>query len=144
MSITCPVTGKQLTRRDLTIVSNKPVNDQISKDERLFGSKIVKIIELIKSFEPLDKVIVFAHWDKLLHTIGYAMELNDIHNVYIKGNITIRDKSINEFRNNPSIKAILLSADFGASGVNLFEATKVIIVHPFLGETGHHYELQAI
>ena len=87
---------------------------------------------------------MFGKWDKMLHTIGYAFDTNSINYVYIKGNINIRDRSINEFRNNPKIRAILLSSEYGASGVNLVQATHVFIVHPFYGEDGHQYEKQAI
>ncbi len=145
--ITCPVTGNPLSRADITIVTNKQTQkkeESLNSNERVFGSKITKIIDEIKALGPSEKVIIFAEWDKLLHTIGYALDTNMIDHVYIKGNVSVRDKAIHEFQKNPKIKAILLSSVYGASGVNLVEATHVFIVHPFHGDDGHQYEKQAI
>ncbi len=145
--ITCPVTNQILNRSDVTIVTNKRPNnieEKLNSNEKLFGSKITKIIDKINLFEKNEKVIIFGKWDKLLHTIGYALSVNQIDHVYIKGSINIRDKAIHEFQQNPNIKAILLSSEFGASGVNLIEATNVFIVHPFYGDDGYQYEKQAI
>ena len=144
--ITCPVTGNKLSKGDITIVTNQTQlsDGLLNSNERLFGSKITQIIEEIKALSCNEKVIIFARWDKLLHTIGYALDTNNINNVYIKGSISSRDKSIHEFQKNPKIKVILLSSEFGASGVNLVEATHVFIVHPFYGDNGLQYEKQAI
>jgi SNF2 family DNA or RNA helicase len=143
--IDCPVTGEKLSRADITVVSNKKDDSSdLSSNERLFGSKISKVVDEINALKKGEKVIIFAEWDKLLHTIGYALDANDINHVYIKGSVSSRDKSIREFQKNPDIKCILLSAAFDASGVNLQQATNVFIVHPFRGDEGHHYEKQAI
>lgn len=145
--ITCPVTDKKLSRADITIVTNKAIkkgDEKSSSNERLFGTKITKIISEIKALPTNEKVIVFGQWDSLLNTIGYAFAANNIEHVYIKGNVGARDKAINDFRKDPKIRAILLSSVYGASGVNLTEATHVYIVHPFYGEDGHQYEKQAI
>ena len=144
--ITCPVTNTQLSRADLTIVTNKKStsNESLNANERVFGSKISAIINGIKSLKKDEKVIIFAEWDNLLHTVGYALSANLIDHVYIKGNINIRDKAIHDFQKNPDCRVILLSSVYGASGVNLSEATHVYIVHPFHGENGQQYEKQAI
>lgn len=145
-TITCPVTTQKLTLADITIVSNKKdiSGENLNSNQRLFGSKITSIIDEINKLPKLDKVIIFAKWDTLLHTIGYALDTNNISSVYIRGSVAAREKSINEFRHNPKVKVILLSADFGASGVNLMEAHHVFIVHPFIGDNGSQYEKQAI
>lgn len=142
--IICPVTGDKLGRIDISIVSNQKEDEAISSTDRLFGSKISCLIGEIESLKPNEKIVIFAKYDKLLHTIGYALDMANINHVYIKGNINIRDKSIHEFRTNPKTRAILLSSEFGASGVNLSEATHVYIVHPFYGDDGLQYEKQAI
>jgi SNF2 family DNA or RNA helicase len=142
--ITCPVTGKTLTRADLTVVTNQKVDTNSNSNERLFGSKITAIITKIKSLKPEEKVIIFGQWEKLLGTISYALVANGIDHTNIKGAIGTRDKSIREFQQNPKIRAILLSSVYGASGVNLTEATHVFIVHPFHETDGIMYEKQAI
>lgn len=143
--INCPVTGQKMIKTDFTIVSNQiPNNNALSSNQRLFGTKISKIIEEINLLKNNEKVIIFAQWDQLLHTIGFALQSNNIRHVYIKGNINVRDRAIREFQTNPQIKAILLSSVYGASGVNLTEATHVYIVHPFYGSEGLQYEKQAI
>lgn len=143
-TINCPVTGNKLNLGDISIVSNKQTNtENLNSNQRLFGSKITTIIDEIKK-TTTEKIIVFAKWDKLLHTIGYALDVNNIGNVYIKGSEATRNKAIDEFRNNPKIKVILLSSEYSASGVNLQVSHTVFIVHPFIGDQGQHYEAQAI
>ena len=143
--IQCPVSGRVLTRADIAVVSNTQRSDEKeSTNQRLYGSKITCMIEEIQQLKSGEKVIIFASWDRLLHNIGSALKSNNINHVYIKGNVAIRDRSIYEFQTNPSVRVILLSAEFGASGVNLVEATHVYIVHPFTGVDGYQYERQAI
>jgi SNF2 family DNA or RNA helicase len=135
----------QLGRGDISIVTNKKqTTDNLSNNERVFGSKITAIINSINALSTDKKIIIFGAWEKFLNTIAYALAQNNINYVAIKGNVNIRDKAIKEFQKNPAVRVILLSSEFGASGLNLTQATEVFITHPFLGEDGHQGEKQAI
>ena len=41
---------------------------------------------------------VCRQWDSLLHKIGETLTENDIKNVFVKGNVFVRNKAISSFR----------------------------------------------
>ncbi len=53
-----------------------------------------------------------------------------------------RSKAIREFQNSPDIRVIMLSAEDSVSGLNLVEATHIILLHPFYH--GKNMEEEAI
>ena len=46
----------------------------------------------------VSRVCVCRQWDSLLHKIGETLTENDIKNVFVKGNVFVRNKAISSFR----------------------------------------------
>ena len=100
---------------------------------RKYGSKLGKLILLIQSLtlDTNNKIIIFSQWDYMLLLIGKTLGDNNINNCFIKGNVHMRNSSINKFKQNDNdMKVIMLSLKNAASGTNLTEATHIIFVEP--------------
>ena len=97
-----------------------------------YGTKITNVIlkirEITKENEN-NKIICFAEWDELLHVVGKIFDELGIRNVYCKGNIYSKNRSIDKFKNQKMVKVMMLSLDNCASGLHLVEATHIIFLH---------------
>ena len=109
--------------------------DADSDDVNIHGSKLVRLAALLRkllSADPNEKIIVFAQFERLLRLIGRALTLLNIgvEFVTVRGSIHQCQRSIDRFRNDASVRIMLLSSETTISGITLIEANHVIAVHP--------------
>lgn len=113
------------------------------KQERLaaeedFSTKIKGVVSLLMELEqkePTMKAVVFSQWNQFLTMLEHALTASDISFVRMRtGNLRI-------FRNDPSIKCLLLPVKKGNKGLTLTEANHVIMVDPLVNPA---VDLQAI
>jgi len=144
----CP-TCRRNVRPDQLVEVKKPTaappalaNDDISKKEELqqltekFGTKMAYLIFYLRYLyidSPHSRVIVFSQWDKMLNMIGRTLEENGIPNVFIKGNVYVRNKAITAFMKQHRARVIMLSLEHAVSGTNLTEATHIVLMDPVAG-----------
>lgn len=100
--------------------------------------KIVKTILHLRQQERAVKIIIFSHWKTVINVIGDALRENGVAFRQTSAHFS---KTIDEFKVNDKITCLLLPLASGSKGLNLIEATHVMLVEPILnpGE-----ELQAI
>ncbi len=136
----CPYCNNKLSGNEIYVLSyeKKKKKEEMTKEQKTkaqlineYGTKLANIITYIK--ESNQHTIVFSQWDDLLRRIGHILKLNDIPNVFCKGNCYQRDKAIREFNEDDKIKVIMLSSDSSAAGTNLTKATQVILIDPIYG-----------
>jgi SNF2 family DNA or RNA helicase len=122
--------------------------DDIKKDENSidtlvfqYGTKLAKLIKLCNQIllNPDNKIIIFSEYDKLLNMIGNILKINNINNVFCKGNVHQRNMAISTFRKDSKskkkdTKVIMLSTEHAASGTNLTEANHIIFMESHEGE----------
>lgn len=140
----CPTCMKSTTIKDVSVISfekpklTKDNYEQIqSKLEMInnIGTKLTNLVYYLSSIP--DHVIIFSQWDSLLRMVGKVLEDHGIKNVYCKGNVWSRDKTIREFNTDESVRVIMLSSESAASGTNLTKASKVIFLDPISGDYEH-------
>ena len=124
--------------------------DNIDKDNKIvdalvyqYGTKLAKLIKLCNQIllNPDNKIIIFSEYDRLLSMIGNILKLNNINNVFCKGNVHQRNMAISTFRKDSKnkkkdTKVIMLSTEHAASGTNLTEANHIIFMESHEGEYG--------
>ena len=107
-------------------------------DEEDFSTKIKGVVNLLLELEqkePTMKAVVFSQWNEFLTMLEHALTVSDISFVRMRtGNLRI-------FRNDPSIKCLLLPVKKGNKGLTLTEANHVIMVEPLVNPA---VDLQAI
>jgi len=99
-----------------------------------YGTKIeavIKALLYIKQNTPKDKTIVFSEWKDVLEIISHALTENNISFAQVKHKKYF-NKVINQFQTDDTLNVILLTTKQGSNGLNLIEATNVILIEPLL------------
>jgi E3 ubiquitin-protein ligase SHPRH len=86
------------------------------------------------------KCIVFSEHPIILDIIKSFLNENKIKSCVIR-NLTQFEKSIEDFKKDSSVNVLLMPYSYGANGLNLIEATHVVLVEPTLNKS---QEAQAI
>ena len=133
----CPVCRTTLNEKDIfkakiiTDTNNQSFNDMINN----YSTKIAHLIQYLKNniMNTDEKCIIFSQFDNLLVKVGKILKENDINNIFCKGNIQRKNKSISEFKSN-RCQIIMLSTKNTASGLNLTDASNVLFLEPISGD----------
>ena len=97
------------------------------------------LIDIVKK-KPEDKCIVFSEHSTMLDLITELLKENGIGFKLIKNSASLQT-SIQEYKRDPSINVLLMPYSLGANGLNVIEATHVVLVEPTLNRS---QEVQAI
>ena len=101
---------------------------------------IVRCILQIIAINQEAKCLVFSEHITMLDLIKDLLKANFIHFKLIKDTGSLQ-KNIQEFKRDASMNVLLMPYSFGANGLNLIEATHVLLVEPTLNRA---QEVQAI
>lgn len=122
----CPFCRVKLDMKNMVISSKKEVeNNDITKDEKL--TKLEAVKKIISS-NPKGKFILFSEFNNTFETIKeYLTECGISHNE-VKGTSDSKQKYIRDFKQG-NIQVIFLNSRNDGSGIDLPEATDVILYH---------------
>ena len=126
---TCPLCRTAIN--DIrTLIYIKSEND--SQQEEMLSAvpkktKNEHLIEIIKS-KPEGKFIIFSSWNETFITIRNILEEYNISYAEIKGSISAKLRNIENFKNGKT-SVIFLNNYHNACGINLQEATDIILYH---------------
>lgn len=105
-------------------------------DQQFYGSKVSALAAYITQLlsdnngDNNNRIILFIQFSELAKLVSKALNSLGILNSFVYGNVLIRTKAIHRFKCK-EIKVILLSAESSVSGLQLTEATHVLLMHPF-------------
>ena len=128
----CPLCRNTINSSDLVYIKNTGEEENKS-DERIAGSlerkmtKIEKVIDIIRD-KPNGKFIIFSDYERIFSPICEALVDNNITFIDIKGTSTSRQNSLDNFKNG-NITVLFLNSSINAAGINLQEATDIILYH---------------
>ncbi|CRK33727.1 hypothetical protein BN1708_019302, partial [Verticillium longisporum] len=105
------------------------------------SAKVQACVDLIKQIRDESdgraKTLIFSQWTMFLDLMEIALqkdeELKHVGHVRYDGDMNMKDrfKSAQRFRENPRTKLMLISLKAGNAGLNLVQASRVIILDPF-------------
>lgn len=104
---------------------------------------IIRRIFYLKATDPFVKVLIFSTWDRVLDVLEEALGQNGVSHLRLKPG-TKYESTLEKFKNvgeEETVTALLLLVKLGSKGLNLTEATHVMMVEPLLNPSE---ELQAI
>ena len=149
-TIRCPSCRQRFPIGSIRTVAarNKQVGGDLgfktaSKVKGSWGTKIDAIVSHILNICAQDsesKILVFSQWDEVLSIILKALETNQIRVIRIQGNQQIT-RRLTSFKTDVNVRVLLLPVKSAGNGLNLTEATHVVMVEPMIN-TG--LESQAI
>jgi SNF2 family DNA or RNA helicase len=124
---TCPLCREVIKINELIYIQNDENKDEIKQTENKIKTKLETVINLIKN-KPKGKFIIFSAWDQTFTPITHRLDQNNINYIEIKGATNTRIKNIEQFKNG-DVNVIFLNSKFNGSGINLQEATDILIYH---------------
>jgi superfamily II DNA or RNA helicase len=86
---------------------------------------------LQEALEAGRKILLFGQFREMLAIIRRHLEETQVKYVYLDGATRDRQKAIDEFNNDPSVRLFLISLKAGGLGLNLTAADTVIIYDPW-------------
>ena len=123
----CPLCRTFINVNDLIVITQEK---QKSKDELL--DKIVHVKDIIENKINKDsKVLIFSGYDNTFNQITNILVQNNIKYARLMGQSTAISNKVNSFKSTDedSIKALMLNSNYFGSGLNLENATDLIIYH---------------
>jgi len=112
-------------------ICNSPA---LLSDEEFYGEESAKIDELIRQINKLKddhKILVFSQFVSMLELIKQRLNDENISHAYLTGQTKDRQRQVDNFQNDSSIRVFLISLKAGGTGLNLTEAEYVFIVDPW-------------
>eukprot|EP00064_Thunnus_orientalis_P009764 superscaffoldBa00001260_g9790 len=101
---------------------------------------VVRTLKKIQVTDPGAKCLVFSTWQSVLDIIAKALFDNNMEFSQING-IHKFQENLSSFKYEDKINILLLPLHTGSNGLNIIEATHVLLVEPILNPA---HELQAI
>ncbi|KAF4967629.1 hypothetical protein FSARC_4824 [Fusarium sarcochroum] len=100
-------------------------------------SKIEALIADIRALPPNEKCIVFSTWRLTLDIVEAGLEQASIPSVRFDGKVPQKDRQniVDRFRNDPSVRVMLLTLSCGAAGLTLTVATRAYLMEPHWNPT---------
>lgn len=98
------------------------------------------VVEVVLGIPDGEKCLIFSQWDEMLSIVGAALLQNGVRWAKLKGQVKL-ERELANFRSDPAVRALLLPLRSGANGINLVEATHVLLLEPLLNSA---VEAQAV
>tara|TARA_B100001758_G_C18301452_1_gene552622 strand:- start:215 stop:1135 length:921 start_codon:yes stop_codon:yes gene_type:complete len=121
-----------LCRQSFNSCEIKVFDSEIEKEcvEKL-GTKLTYMIQhldkiLIENDE--NRIIIFSQWNNMLKMISKVLSEKDFKFVFFDGSIHVVNNRIKKFKLDKSYRIVLLSSDKSVSGLNLTEASHIILL----------------
>ena len=124
---TCPMCRQKVDTQNLVYITSDGGPEENKRKVQTIPTKEKTIIDIIKKRKD-GKFIVFSSFNETFNTICNLFKANDISFLEVKGSIATVEKNIQKFKDG-HIQVIFLNSKFHGAGLNLQEATDVIIYH---------------
>jgi hypothetical protein len=123
----CPASSVAIDE-DSYVVEDEVIGSWSSRISGIVG----RLLRIRRSF-PNSKTIVFSQWNDVLDLVQECATLNGVHFLRLRSDRGV----IKTFREDPAYSCLLLLLKSGANGLNLTEATHVILCEPTLAPGVH-------
>jgi hypothetical protein len=124
---TCPMCRIGVKRDCLIyIVTDKNSVESHPKPKKIM-TKLDTIVDILR-YKPYGKFIIFSDFERCFSSIINILDENKLSYVLLRGNLKSIDSKLDSFKHG-STQVILLNSVFYGAGLNLQEATDIIIYH---------------
>ncbi|NXV77033.1 SHPRH ligase, partial [Atlantisia rogersi] len=144
-SIKCAICRQTTSHKEISYVFTAETASQ-EDDIPVKGSHSTKVEAVVRTLkriqfkDPGAKSLVFSTWQDMLDIISKALYDNNMIFSQING-VSKFQENLSAFKYDPNINILLLPLHTGSNGLNIIEATHVLLVEPILNPA---HELQAI
>ncbi|XP_024122367.1 E3 ubiquitin-protein ligase SHPRH isoform X1 [Oryzias melastigma] len=144
-AIKCAICRQTTSHTEISYVFTTQASSQ-DQDVPVKGSHSTKVEAVVRTLkriqirDPGAKCLVFSTWQNVLDIIAKALFDNNMEFSQING-IHKFQENLSSFKYEDQINILLLPLHTGSNGLNIIEATHVLLVEPILNPA---HELQAI
>jgi SNF2 family DNA or RNA helicase len=133
---TCPLCRRKIHLNEIIYIDNN--SNKISRkncDKKCHKTKLEIVGSLIKN-NPDNKFIIFSSWNETFYPVRKLLNANKINFIEIEGRLSLkqRQESLQEFKTGNS-NVIFLNSQDNSAGLNLQEASDIIIYHKMRDNT---------
>ncbi|XP_051880385.1 E3 ubiquitin-protein ligase SHPRH [Pristis pectinata] len=144
-SIKCAICRQTTTHKEISYVftneaANKEDEFPVKGSHSTKVEAVLRTLKKIQQKEPGAKALVFSTWQDVLDIIGKALLDNNMEFVQINGLHKFQE-NLSAFKYDSKVNILLLPLHTASNGLNIIEATYVLLVEPILNLA---HELQAI
>lgn len=126
--IKCAMCRHNYEISDTVVIKDENIN---MEEGPKLGTKIEHLINTLKAIISEDvnnKIIVFSQWDNMLKLISKILDEYEINHLFLNGSINVINSKIRKFKVQNNINVVLMSSDKSPSGLNLTEASYIILL----------------
>jgi SNF2 family DNA or RNA helicase len=123
----CPLCRDTVDTKNLVYINQAQEKKTESKEEKKEMNKEETIQHIINN-KKNGKFLIFSNWSESFNTIHRCLQEKKISYAEVKGAIKTRERIINSFKNG-ELNVIFLNAKYNGAGINLQEATDIIVYH---------------
>ena len=134
----CPACRHDLTLKDIIVITDKKQEKNLTKDELL--NKIDNVKKIIREkINENSKLLIFSEHDNTFVQLTNILNDNNMKYSKIMGQSNTINNTVNKFKSNneESLSTLLLNSRYFGSGLNLENATDIIIYHNMSKELTH-------
>jgi len=120
-----------------------PINLE-TLDKSKYSSKLIGLYRYITELIESDKnarIILFLQFSDLADFMAKSFKELKVECVRVVGTVFQRQNAIAKFKDSKDIRLIMMSSEDSVSGINLTQATHVILLHPFYTNKGEEVDL---
>lgn len=132
---TCPLCRSVVSMKNITYIDTKKNSESDKKiEEKKDDSdkpkqKQEKVLDIVKNgLKNKKNFLIFSSYDESFNIIRRELDLHDIPFVEISGSKATRDSKIKKFKDG-KISVVFLNSKFNGAGINLENATDIILYH---------------
>ncbi|CAI5724884.1 unnamed protein product [Peronospora effusa] len=94
---------------------------------------LMQELELMRIRDPSGKAIIFSQFVNMLDIIHHRLQLGGVKCVKLSGtmSMSVRDRTITAFRDDPTVTAFLISLKAGGVALNLTVASHIFLMDPW-------------
>uniref|UniRef100_A0A7S2ZTF8 Uncharacterized protein n=1 Tax=Rhodosorus marinus TaxID=101924 RepID=A0A7S2ZTF8_9RHOD len=137
-SVRCPSCRARAALAEISYVHPQQERERLLQNEQReikgsFGSKIGAVVRSILTILDADrsqKLLIFSQWTDVLEIVSSSLRENGVGFARTEKGKKSFQAALHRFRTEPKISALLLPIKSCASGLNIVEATHVVLVEP--------------
>lgn len=123
---TCPLCRTEINMSSLIYIKkDEPSLPKAHEECKM--TKVEKVIDIILK-NPKGKFLIFSEYDNTFYPMCESLTKHNILYVQVKGNIKTRERNLEMFKTG-DVPVIFLNSNYNGSGINLTEATDIILCH---------------
>ena len=129
-NINCHMCRCNLENKDIRVLENDNMNGLEDSNVNKWGTKMARLIEYLNVIleDSQNRVIIFSQWNNMLNLVKKILNESNISHVLLNGSMYVVHSRIRKFKLDNSVRVVLLSSDKASSGLNLTEATHIILL----------------